>query len=68
MKLSTNWSDSGTRRRSSNRIHSSGDINDDDLAEKTVLIPGEVVDRAIDAQVESKLYNAQFIEIMINRI
>ena len=57
MKLSTNWSDSGTRRRSSNRIHSSGDIggdDDDDLAEKTVLIPGEVVDRAIDAQVESK--------------
>ena len=48
-QLPTKWSDSGTRRRSSNRIR-----DDDDMAQKTVLIPGEVVDRAIDAQAEGK--------------
>ena len=47
-QLPTKWSDSS--RHPSNRIHD----GDDDMAQKTVLIPSEVVERAIDAQAEGK--------------
>ena len=50
-QLPTKWSDSG--RHPSNRIHD-GDDDMEDMAQKTVLIPSEVVERAIDAQAEGK--------------
>ena len=49
-QLPTKWSDSAGHP--SNRIRD-GD-GDEDMAQKTVLIPSEVVERAIDAQAEGK--------------
>ena len=48
-QLPTKWSDSAGHP--SNRIHDEGE---EDMAQKTVLIPSEVVERAIDAQAEGK--------------